>query len=66
VPRLGRGFATSVPGLFLAGDLTAGQRGGSIILAFNTAAAAMRQIREDHGIGARESSSSRGKRLPPS
>jgi thioredoxin reductase (NADPH) len=65
VPKLGRGFATSVPGLFLAGDLTAGQRGGSIILAFNTAAAAMRQICEDHGIGARESSSSRGKRLPP-
>jgi thioredoxin reductase (NADPH) len=49
-PRLGRGFATSVPGLFLAGDLTAGPRGGSIILAFNTAAAAMRQICEDHGI----------------
>lgn len=49
-PRLGRGFETSVPGLFLAGDLTAGRHGGSIILAFNTAAAAMRQICEDHGI----------------
>ena len=49
-PRLGRGFETSVPGLFLAGDLTAGHRGGSIILAFNTAAAAMRQICETHGI----------------
>ena len=43
-------FGTSVPGLFLAGDLTAGRKGGSIILAFNTAAAAMRQICEDHRI----------------
>ncbi len=49
-PRLTDSFATSVPGLFLAGDLTAGRKGGSIILAFNTAAAAMRQICEDHGI----------------
>ena len=49
-PRLTETFATSVPGLFLAGDLTAGKRGGSIIFAFNTAAAAMRQICEDHGI----------------
>ena len=49
-PRLSKSFGTSVPGLFLAGDLTAGKKGGSIILAFNTAAAAMRQICEDHGI----------------
>src|SRR5262245_22330330 len=49
-PRLSKSFGTSVTGLFLAGDLTAGKRGGSIILAFNTAAAAMRQICEDHGI----------------
>jgi len=49
-PRLTESFGTSVPGLFLAGDLTAGRRGGSIILAFNTAAAAMRRICEDHGI----------------
>jgi thioredoxin reductase (NADPH) len=49
-PKLTESFATSVPGLFLAGDLTAGKRGGSIILAFNTAAAAMRQICADHGI----------------
>ncbi len=49
-PVLTESFATSVPGLFLAGDLTAGSRGGSIILAFNTAAAAMRQICEDYGI----------------
>ena len=49
-PKLTESFATSVPGLFLAGDLTAGRKGGSIILAFNTAAAAMRQICEDYGI----------------
>jgi len=49
-PRLTRSFETSVPGLFLAGDLTAGEKGGSIILAFNSAAAAMRQICESHGI----------------
>jgi thioredoxin reductase (NADPH) len=49
-PRLTDSFATSVPGLFLAGDLTAGTKGGSIILAFNTASAAMRQICEDYGI----------------
>ena len=49
-PRLTKSFGTSVPGLYLVGDLTAGKRGGSIILAFNTAAAAMRRICEDHGI----------------
>ncbi len=49
-PKLTDSFATSVAGLFLAGDLTAGRQGGSIILAFNTAAAAMRRICEDYGI----------------
>jgi thioredoxin reductase (NADPH) len=49
-PRLTESFATSVPGLFLAGDLAAGKKGGSIILAFNSSAAAMRRICEDHGI----------------
>ncbi len=49
-PRLTSSFGTSVPGLYLAGDLTAGKKGGSIILAFNTAAAAMRKICEEHGI----------------
>jgi thioredoxin reductase (NADPH) len=49
-PRLTNAFGTTVPGLFLAGDLTAGKRGGSIILAFNTAAAAMRQICQESGI----------------
>jgi thioredoxin reductase (NADPH) len=50
-PRLREGFATSVPGLYLAGDLTAGRSGGSIILAFNTAAAILRQICAEQGIG---------------
>lgn len=49
-PRLTKSFGTSVPGLYLVGDLTAGKKGGSIILAFNTAAAAMRRICKDHGI----------------
>ena len=49
-PRLTSSFGTSVPGLYLVGDLTAGEKGGSIILAFNTSAAAMRRICEDHGI----------------
>jgi thioredoxin reductase (NADPH) len=49
-PRLTNSFGTSVPGLYLAGDLTAGKKGGSIVLAFNTAAAAVRKICEDHGI----------------
>ena len=52
-PRLTQAFETSVPGLFLAGDLTAGRKGGSIILAFNSAAAAMRQICTTHGICSR-------------
>lgn len=49
-PRLTSSFGTSVPGLFLAGDLTVGKKGGSIILAFNRSAATMRQICVDHGI----------------
>ncbi len=49
-PRLTSSFGTSVSGLYLVGDLTAGEKGGSIILAFNTSAAAMRRICEDHGI----------------
>ncbi|MGH9388300.1 MAG: NAD(P)-binding domain-containing protein, partial [Vicinamibacteria bacterium] len=49
-PRLTSGFGTSVPGLYLAGDLTAGRKGGSIILAFNTAHAAMLWICGEHGI----------------
>ena len=54
-PRLTESFGTSVPGLFLAGDLAAGKKGGSIILAFNSSAAAMRRICEEHGICGMES-----------
>lgn len=49
-PRLTGSAATNVPGLFLAGDLAAARGGGSIILAFNSAAAAMRQICSDFDI----------------
>lgn len=47
-PLLREGGETSVPGLFLAGDLTAGKKGGSIISAFNSGAAAMRIICRDY------------------
>jgi thioredoxin reductase (NADPH) len=47
-PALREGGETSVPGLFLAGDLTAGKKGGSIISAFNSGVAAMRVICRDY------------------
>jgi thioredoxin reductase (NADPH) len=47
-PSLREGGETSVPGLFLAGDLTAGKKGGSIISAFNSGVAAMRVICRDY------------------
>jgi len=47
-PLLHEGGETSVPGLFLAGDLTAGKKGGSIISAFNSGVAAMRVICRDY------------------
>lgn len=47
-PILEEGGETSVPGLFLAGDLTAGKKGGSIISAFNSGVAAMRVICRDY------------------
>ncbi len=43
-PGLHHGYETSVPGLFLSGDLTAGKRGGSIISAFNASHQVMKQI----------------------
>lgn len=43
-PRLTEGLETSVPGLFLVGDLSAGRSGGSIISAFNSSHAAMAGI----------------------
>jgi thioredoxin reductase (NADPH) len=44
VPVLTEGYETSLPGLYLIGDLSAGKKGGSINLAFNMAAEAMRHI----------------------
>ena len=44
VPILTQGYETSLPGLYLIGDLSAGKKGGSINLAFNMAAEAMRSI----------------------
>jgi thioredoxin reductase (NADPH) len=43
-PILKEGYETSVPGLYLIGDLSAGKKGGSINLAFNMAAEAMQDI----------------------
>ena len=51
-PVLGEGYETSVPGLFLLGDLSAGRKGGSIIWAFNSANTAMKRI-GDRYLGAR-------------
>ena len=48
VPVLRDGYETSIPGLFLVGDLTAGKTGGSIISAFNSASDAMRALCEGH------------------
>jgi len=44
IPVLTEGYETSLPGLYLIGDLSAGKKGGSINLAFNMAAEAMRAI----------------------
>jgi thioredoxin reductase (NADPH) len=43
-PKLKENYETSIPGLFLIGDLTAGSKGGSIIWAFNSANTAMKKI----------------------
>jgi len=45
-PILKEGYETSVPGMFLLGDLSAGRKGGSIIWAFNSANTAMKRICE--------------------
>lgn len=47
-PKLGLGYETSVPGIFLLGDLSAGRKGGSINWAFNSANTAMRRIWEKY------------------
>jgi thioredoxin reductase (NADPH) len=43
-PIIKEGYETNMPGLYLIGDLSAGKKGGSINLAFNMAAEAMRSI----------------------
>jgi len=47
-PVLKDGYETSIPGLFLVGDLTAGRAGGSIVSAFNSASEAMRALCDGH------------------
>ncbi len=47
-PYLLENHETSVPGLFLIGDLSAGAKGGSIIWAFNSANTAMGKIRAEY------------------
>lgn len=47
-PILKEHYETSVKGLFLTGDLTAGTKGGSIIWAFNSANTAMKKICRDY------------------
>ncbi len=47
-PELTGAHETSIPGLFLVGDLSAGKKGGSIISAFNSSHRAMAQICKDY------------------
>jgi len=47
-PILNEGYETNVEGMFLLGDLSAGQKGGSIIWAFNSANTAMKKICENY------------------
>jgi thioredoxin reductase (NADPH) len=47
-PILKEGYETNVEGMFLLGDLSAGQKGGSIIWAFNSANTAMKKICENY------------------
>lgn len=47
-PILKEGYETNINGLFLVGDLSAGQKGGSIIWAFNSANTAMQRICENY------------------
>jgi thioredoxin reductase (NADPH) len=47
-PHLREGYETTVPGLFLVGDLSAGTKGGSIIWAFNSTNTAMKRIWRDY------------------
>ena len=47
-PILREGYETTIPGLFLTGDLSAGKKGGSIIWAFNSANSAIKKICDNY------------------
>jgi thioredoxin reductase (NADPH) len=47
-PVLKEDYETSVPGMFLLGDLSAGNKGGSIIWAFNSASRAIKRILDNY------------------
>ena len=47
-PVLKHGLETSIPGLFLVGDLVQGKKGGSIITAFNSAHQVMKNLCENY------------------
>jgi thioredoxin reductase (NADPH) len=47
-PALKDGYETTIPGLFLVGDLSAGRKGGSIISAFNSSHEAMKKICDNY------------------
>jgi thioredoxin reductase (NADPH) len=47
-PILKEGYETTIPGLFLTGDLSAGKKGGSIIWAFNSSNSTMKKICENY------------------
>lgn len=47
-PILKEGYETTIPGLFLTGDLSAGKKGGSIIWAFNSSNTVMKKICENY------------------
>jgi thioredoxin reductase (NADPH) len=47
-PIITESFETSIPGLFLIGDLSAGRKGGSLISAFNSANSAMARVCNDY------------------
>jgi thioredoxin reductase (NADPH) len=47
-PVIKDAYETSIPGLFLVGDLSGGKQGGSIITAFNSSRDAMEKICQDY------------------
>jgi thioredoxin reductase (NADPH) len=47
-PIVTEGYETTIPGLYLVGDLSAGKKGGSIISAFNSSHEAMESLCKNH------------------